>query len=129
MALVGPWRSLKFGPRATALAAPLSSGLNTVLTSLLFNVFISDQLTSNHTLVDDFASDKAIITNNSNPDLASTHIQNHINHLYTWYKTWGVKINKSKSIHGTFTLRQEICKSLYFNNQPLPPALCGILVS
>lgn len=52
--------------------------------------------------------------------------------IESWYKTWGVKMNETKSIHGTFALRHGVCPTLYLNNQPLPPAQCirylGILI-
>ncbi|KAL4143538.1 hypothetical protein QTP88_005857 [Uroleucon formosanum] len=41
-------------------------------------------------------------------------------------------MNETKSIHGTFALRQGVCLTLYLNNQPLPPVQCirylGILI-
>jgi hypothetical protein len=99
---------------------------------MLFNLYIPDQPTSPYTIVGDLADDKAILTTNSDPILASSYIQYHLNILESWYKTWGVKMNKAKSIHGTFALRHGICPILFLNNQPLPPAQCvrylGILI-
>ncbi|CAH1737413.1 unnamed protein product [Aphis gossypii] len=91
---------------------------------MLFNIYISDQPISPHTLVGDFADDKAILTTSSDPVLASSYIQNYLNTLESWYKTWGVKMNEAKSIHDTFALHHSICPTLFLNNQPLSPAQC-----
>jgi len=103
-----------------------------VIAPMLFNIYISDQPTSPHTLVVDFADDKTILTTSSDPVLASSYIQDHLNTLESWYKTWGVKMNEAKSIHGTFTLRHGICPTLFLNNQLLLPAqyvrYLGILI-
>jgi len=39
--------------------------------------------------------------------------------LSAWYKEWGFKLNESKSIHCTFTLRPINCPSITLNNQNL----------
>jgi hypothetical protein len=52
-----------------------------VIAPMLFNFYISDQHTSPHTIVGDFADDKAILTTSSNPILASSYIQDHLNTL------------------------------------------------
>jgi len=103
-----------------------------VISPLLFNLYISDQSTSLLTLVGDFADDKDILITSPDPVSASSCIQDHPNFLESWCKTWGVKMNETKSIHGTFALRHEICPTVNLNNQPLPPAQCiqylGILI-
>ncbi|KAF0707413.1 Uncharacterized protein FWK35_00034709, partial [Aphis craccivora] len=33
---------------------------------------------------------------------------------------WGLKLNQTKSLHSTFTLRLRECPQLFLNNQPLP---------
>jgi len=58
-----------------------------VISAMLFTIYISDQLTSPHTIVDDFANDKAILITSSDPVLASSYIQDHLNSLESWYKT------------------------------------------
>jgi hypothetical protein len=68
-----------------------------VIAPLLFNLYISDQPTSSHTLVGDFSNDKAILATSPDPILASSYIQDHLFSL----ESWGVKMNETKSIHGT----------------------------
>lgn len=77
---------------------------NAVTVPLFFNLFISDQLNSNQTLVGDFEDDKAIIARSADPNLASLYVHNHLHFLETWYREWGVKTNESKSTHCTITL-------------------------
>ena len=102
---------------------PIHAGVpqGAVAAPLLFNLFISDQPTTNHTITGDFADDKAIMALNSEPEIASNLIQVHLNLLQTWYKDWGIKINESKSAHCTFTLRPRNCPTITLNNLPIPP--------
>jgi hypothetical protein len=93
-----------------------------VAAPLLFNLFTFDQPTTAHTTTGDFADDKALLALHSNPETATDLIQNHLNLLSTWYKEWGIKVNETKSIHCTFTLRQAVCPSVYLNHFPLPSA-------
>jgi hypothetical protein len=65
-----------------------------VTTPLLFNLYISDQPSSPHTLVGDFSDDKAILASSPDSHLASSYGQNHLDLLQAWYKEWGVKMNK-----------------------------------
>jgi len=73
----------------------------------IFNLYISDQPSSPHTLIGDFANDKAILASSPDPHLASSYVQDHLDLLQARYEEWGVKMNKSKSIHCTFTFRKE----------------------
>jgi hypothetical protein len=57
---------------------------------------------------------------NLEPKIASNLIQFHLNLLQTWYKDWGIKINESKSVHCTFTLRPRNCTTITLNNLPIP---------
>lgn len=115
--------SVRYGS-STSSPKPINAGVpqGAVTAPLLFNIFVSDQPTLPTTLIADFADDKAIITNSHDPSIASSHIQEHLSLLEKWYKEWGVKINESKSIQCTFTLRKGICPPIALNEQILPTA-------
>jgi len=102
---------------------PIHTGVlqGAVATPHLFNLYISNQPTTNHTITADFADDKAIMALNSDPEIASNLIQLHLNLLQTWYNDWGIKINELKSAHCTFTLKPRNCPSITLNNLPIPP--------
>jgi hypothetical protein len=90
-----------------------------ILSFLLFNIFVSDQPTFADTLVADYTDDKAIISMHENPDLASNYLQLHLDQMTDWYKKWRVKINSSKSVHITFTLKLGLCSNIFINNTPI----------
>jgi retron-type reverse transcriptase len=115
--------SVRYGS-SNSLPKPINAGVpqGAVTAPLLFNIFVSDQPTLSTNLIADFADDKAILTNNHDPSIASSHIQEHLSLLEKWYKEWGVKINESKSIQCTFTLRKGICPPITLNEQILPTA-------
>jgi hypothetical protein len=108
--------SVRYGS-STSPPKPINAGVpqGAVTAPLLFNIFISDQPTIPTSLVGDFADDKAIITNNIDLMTASYNIQEYLSLLEKWYKEWGVKINESKSIPCTFTLRKEKCPPIIPN--------------
>lgn len=82
--------SIRAGVPQGAVSAPL-----------VFNLYTSGQPTTPHTP----NGDKAFLAVHSDPETASNFIQNYLNLLSIWYKEWGIKINESKSIQCTFTLK------------------------
>jgi len=73
------------------------------LSPLLFNIYTSDQPVSQNTIVADYANDKAIISIDKNPQIASSNLQIHMNLMSEWYMKWRIKPNPNKSVHTTFT--------------------------
>jgi hypothetical protein len=55
-----------------------------------------------------------------NPDIASAYLQLHLDQMTDWYKKRRVKINSSKSVHITFTLKLRLCPNVFINNTPIP---------
>ncbi|KAL4130849.1 hypothetical protein QTP88_008228 [Uroleucon formosanum] len=90
-----------------------------ILSPILYNVYAADQPTSPTTSVAEFADDKAIISVHENPHIASLNLQNHLDLISVWYDKWRVKVNQSKSIHTTFTLRLPPCPEVFLNNIPI----------
>lgn len=91
-----------------------------VIAPLLFNIYTADQSTTQNTIVADFADNKALLACHSDPDIAASFMQTHLDLLASWYTEWGLKLNQTKSLHSYFTLRLRECPQLFLNNQPLP---------
>jgi hypothetical protein len=80
---------------------------------MLYNVYAADKPTSPTTSVAEFADDKAIISVHKDPHIASLNLQNHLDLMSVWYDKWRVKVNQTKSIHTTFTLRLPPCPEVF----------------
>lgn len=73
----------------------------------LFNIYTSDFPTTNNTTIATYADDTAILTSDTDPEIASSALQNHLDLISIWATTWRVKINPEKSFHVPFTLRKK----------------------
>jgi len=102
--------------------SPIHAGVpqGAVSSPTLYNLYTSDQPTHPNTQVAEYADDKVIYSTNTDPKLVSIAIQNHLNILSTWYSQWGIKINESKSIYTTFTLKKQLPPPISLNNKPIP---------
>jgi hypothetical protein len=67
-----------------------------ILSPILFNIYTSDKPVSQNTIVADYANDKAIISIDKNPQIASSNLQIHLNLLSEWYTKWRIKPNPNK---------------------------------
>jgi len=56
-----------------------------ILSTVMFNVYTSDQPTMPNTLVVDYADDKTIISTSADPVLASAYLQYHLSQMEDWY--------------------------------------------
>jgi len=66
---------IRFG-NALSTISNISAGVpqGGILSPLLYNIYTADQPTTLNTLVADYADDKAIISINSNPEIASHNL-------------------------------------------------------
>jgi len=87
-----------------------------VIVPLLFNIYTADQPTTQNTIVAGFADDKILLACHSDPDIAASFMQTHLDLLASWYTEWGLKLYQTKSLHSTFTLRLRDCPRLFLNN-------------
>jgi hypothetical protein len=103
---------------------PVKAGVpqGSILSPLLYNIYTSDIPSSNNVLLASYADDIAILA--STPDFTETSIilQNHVYHLEKWLTKWRIKINTTKTVHSTFTLRRSTCPSIFLNNTAIPQA-------
>jgi len=71
-------------------------------------------------LVSTFADDTAILSSHADPKSASRSLETHLGLLEKWLAKWRIKVNETKSVHVTFTLRKETCPPVKLNNILIP---------
>ena len=105
--------------------SPILAGVpqGAVLSPTLYNLYSADQPTNPNTTVAEYADDKVIYATHSDPTIATSFVQNHLNLMSPWYSRWRIKINESKSTHTVFTLRQGQSPPIYLNNKEIPPSV------
>jgi hypothetical protein len=91
-----------------------------ILSPILYNIFTADEPTSPNIFVAEFADGKAIISIHNDPHIVSFNLQFHFDLMADWYKKWRLKVNQSKSLHTTFTLRIPPCSEVSLDNIQIP---------
>ena len=88
---------------ATSTILPFRSGVpqGIVIGPLLYLLFTADIPTTQNTTIATFADDTVIIAANEDPPPASLYLQNHLDLLQDWLRTWRIKVNETKSAHVT----------------------------
>lgn len=54
-----------------------------------------------------------------NPVTASANLQSHLDQLSQWYTKWRIKLNHSKFVHTTFSLKHGFCPPVTVDNIPI----------
>ena len=91
-----------------------------VLGPLLYLIYTSDLPTTDKTNIATFADDTAILSTSRDPQLASQHLQNHLDLFQQWATAWKITINQAKSVQTTFTTRKTTCPQVSIQNTPIP---------
>ena len=107
---------------SASLLQPISAGVpqGSILGPILYLLYTSDLPTSNNVITSTFADDTAILSTAHSPNLASSKLQDSLNSISEWLKTWRIKANEAKSVHVTFTLRKKDCPAVTLNNTEIP---------
>jgi hypothetical protein len=93
-----------------------------ILGPLLYKSYTADIPQSNTTNLSTFTDDMAIFTTHQDPTLASANLQDYLHLTENWTQKWTLKINETKSLHMTFTLRRGQCPPVYINQTVVPQA-------
>lgn len=89
-----------------------------VIALFLFNIYTADQLTTQNTIVANFADDKTLLVCHSDPDIVTSIKKPHLATSLIVHKMGPeIKPNKITPIYAPETVQ---CPQLFLNNQPLP---------
>lgn len=67
------------------------------LSALLYAMHTADLPRNHHTEIATYADDTAVLVSSLRANLAATRLQNAMNELHEWFKTWRITINVDKS--------------------------------
>lgn len=99
-------------------SVPQGSGL----APFLYTLYTYDMPTSTETTSATFADDIALLSKSNCPLNASENLQDHLDLIQKWLQKWHIKINETKSVHITFTLRKTPRPPVALNNSLIPRA-------
>lgn len=101
---------------------PIESGVpqGSVLGPFLYTLYTADLPERENVQTATFADDTAVLAVHSDPVQASLNLQESLDNISNWSKTWRIKISEEKSSHITFTLNRNYCPPVTLNNNQLP---------
>lgn len=107
---------------ATTELFEIKSGVpqGSVLGSFLYQLYTADLPSSPSVTMATFVDDTAIMSTHLNMNTASRELQAHLNNIEKWLTNWRMKVNETKSVHITFTMKKKSCPAVSLNNIRLP---------
>jgi hypothetical protein len=76
---------------------------------MLYSIFTADLPETRQTMLATYADDTNILASHENPTEASRLFQTYLDQYAEWLQQWRIKVNETKSVHITFTLKQGTC--------------------
>ena len=61
----------------------------------------------------------AVLTTHADPAIATHRLQTNLNKIQLWLKIWRMKVNETKPVQVTFTLKKKTCPPVQLNNKQL----------
>jgi hypothetical protein len=110
--------------QATSTLYPIHAGVpqGSVLGPILYLLYTADLPTTPGALTATFADDTAIATAHNDPITASQTLQENLNNVQKWLKQWRIKVNETKSVQVTFTLKRGTCPQVAINDNIIDQA-------
>ena len=111
---------IKYREEYTSLY-PVLSGLpqGSVLVPLLDLLCTADLPTTTDSTTATFTDNTAVLTAHEDPAITTHRLQTNLNEIQLWLKKWHMKVNETKSVQVTFTLKQNTCPHVQLNNKQL----------
>ncbi|CAH2107559.1 unnamed protein product [Euphydryas editha] len=91
-----------------------------VLGPILYTVYTADLPQTAQVMNATFADDTALLASSTDPQTASSILQDSLNKVGNWLQKWRIKASASKSTHITFTLRKGNRPPVQLENNTLP---------
>lgn len=91
-----------------------------VMGPVLYTIFTADLPEVSGVTTATFADDTAILTSSKDPVEASQNLQQGIDRISDWLKTWRIKVSTAKCVQVTFTLRRGDCPPVKLDGAALP---------
>lgn len=91
-----------------------------VVSPLLYNLYLTDLVRNTKTITSLYADDTAIISTAKNPKFLAKHLQHHIDSLEDYFTKWKIKINPTKTQAIHFSRARTDPPRIYIDNIPIP---------